>query len=70
MLWLLSAGAARAADQPRYAPAGAWVTPIAAAKPAATPDGAAIRLMLADSQNYFGPDADEYYLHSVIQIQR
>ena len=61
------AGAAIAADQPQYAPPPAWVKPVAIPKGDAGPTGAAIQVLLFDSQSRFGP-ADEFYSESAVQI--
>lgn len=67
---VFGAATARAADQIQFAPPGAWVTPLPApVAPAAANDTLAARVLLSDAQDYFGPDGDEYYLHTVIRLQ-
>ena len=66
----LDATPARAADQIQFAPPGAWVTPLdPPVAPAAATDTVAARVLLTDAQDYFGPDGDEYYLHTVVRLQ-
>jgi tetratricopeptide (TPR) repeat protein len=64
-LW---AGVGWAADQPQYAPPPDWVkaVPIPAAK--AAPPGAAIQVLLFDSQTRFGLEDDESYSETAFRI--
>jgi TPR repeat protein len=64
-LW---AGAAFAADQPEYAPPGAWVKPAAIpAAPVAT-DGAPVQTLLVDQQSRLGADSDDLYVERALRI--
>ncbi|MDB5705583.1 MAG: hypothetical protein JWN66_2699 [Sphingomonas bacterium] len=63
------ASAAGAADKPVFAPAPAWVTPVA--PPAIDPksDGAAIRMMLQDQQVSLEPGKQSRYSENILKIQ-
>ena len=65
VLW---AGAAAAADQPRYAPPSAWVRPIPIPRTPVAGDGAPVQMLLSDEQSNFGPDEDEFYAERAMKI--
>lgn len=67
-LAVLWAGAATAAEQPRYAPPPAWVKPAAIPQPPPPTDGSAIQLLLQDSQNRMVGDTSEFYAESAVKI--
>jgi hypothetical protein len=72
--WILAllalgvAGGARAADQPLYAPPSAWVKPLPIPDAPPATDGAAIQVLLQDTQTRMGPDGEEYYAEAVIRL--
>ena len=66
-LGLLSAGLARAVDQPLYQPPPAWVTPVAIPS-TMKPSGAAADVLLFTSQNHLAPDDDETFVERAVRI--
>ena len=65
VLWC---GAASAADLPKYAPPPAWVKTLKIPDPPPGSDGAAIQLLLLDSQVRLSPNLDEFYFESAFRI--
>jgi tetratricopeptide (TPR) repeat protein len=59
---------ARAAEEVVFAPAPAWVQPVAIPAGKASEDDAATRALLEDSQVYFAPEGDYYYFQSAYQV--
>lgn len=64
---LALAGAARAADQPQYAPVPAWVKPVAIS-PAPPSDSAAVQILLWTTQSRFMPEGDETFSEVATRI--
>ena len=65
---LACAGAAAAADQPRYGPAPAWVKPLGIPQVASSSDGSPLQILLQDEQDRFGPDGDQFYVELAVRI--
>jgi len=51
-----------------FAPAPAWVQPVAIPPGKASDDDTSIRALLEDSQVYFAPEGDYYYFQSAYQV--
>ena len=62
------AGAAVAADLPQYAPAPAWVQPIAIPKTAPSAEGGALQPLLQDEQSFYGLDGDQVFSEIAIKV--
>jgi tetratricopeptide (TPR) repeat protein len=64
-----TAQVARAADQPVYAPAPAWVSPTKPAGGSEAGDDKPLRVLLRDNQVRFGPEVNEFYSETVVRAQ-
>ena len=62
------AGAAAAADQPRYAPLPAWVVPLPIPDIPPPSDGSPLQTLLQDSQSRFVSDINEFFAESAFKI--
>ena len=61
------AGAAAAADQPRYAPAPAWVKPQQIPASPAGGEAVAVKMLLQDIQTSFGQESDQFYSETAVK---
>jgi hypothetical protein len=68
MAALGAGGAARAADQPQYAPPPAWVKPVPIPPAPASADPAELKVLLQNEQTRFGAAGDEFYSESAMKI--
>jgi len=72
-LWFVLAatlwtGAAFAASEPAYAPVPAWVKPVGVPDASEAGDGAAVKVLLQDSQFDFGSESDRFYSETAVKV--
>jgi tetratricopeptide (TPR) repeat protein len=64
----LVAGAAQAADQPKYGPPASWVKPLPLPDTPASTDGSAVQTLLSDQQSLLGSDGDHFYAEVAVRV--
>jgi tetratricopeptide (TPR) repeat protein/transglutaminase-like putative cysteine protease len=63
-----AAGAAHAADQPKYAPPAAWIKPAPIPDLPPATDGSALQILLEDAQTRLGSDANQGYVEVAVRV--